>query len=261
MKQRVLSPNTHGLSVIGLSINWWWCVITLLVFSLLIKLGLWQLDRAKQKEQRLTRIEALTSKQAISLEQLLLKVDKNDQATLNDMPVKVKGTFDNEVLLLLDNQPEQGKIGYRVFQLVSQGQYQFLVNLGWVPASVNRNELPSIKPIKDFHQFSGYIRFVEQGFLLQEQVFEQVKWPLRIQQIDVNKISKLVNKQLLPFVVYLDEKETIGYKKNWQPIVMLPEKHKGYAFQWLSLAVAWLCLMIWSARKANTANKSKPHNK
>jgi len=28
-----------------------------------------------------------------------------------------------------------------------------------------------------------------------------------------------------------------------------PEKHQGYAFQWFSLALAWLSLMIWAGYK------------
>jgi cytochrome oxidase assembly protein ShyY1 len=53
----------------------------------------------------------------------------------------------------------------------------------------------------------------------------------------------------LPFVVYLDKTESVGYEKNWQPIVMPPEKHRAYAFQWFSLALAWILLMIWASIK------------
>ena len=65
----------------------------------------------------------------------------------------------------------------------------------------------------------------------------------------------------MPFVVYLDENEALGFVKNWTPIVMPPEKHRAYAFQWFSLAVAWLSLMIWasyrSGRDSDVNNKEK----
>lgn len=80
-----------------------------------------------------------------------------------------------------------------------------------------------------------------------------------MQQIEIDKFSRLINKQLLPFAVYLDKKVSIGYKKNWQPVVMPPEKHRGYAFQWFSLACAWLMLMIWAAFKSHQSDEH--HNK
>ena len=84
---------------------------------------------------------------------------------------------------------------------------------------------------------------------LQAQNLANPSWPLRVQQIELDKFSPLITKKLLPFVVYLDKTEAIGYKKNWQAIVMPPEKHRAYAFQWFSLALAWISLMIWAAIK------------
>ena len=82
-------------------------------------------------------------------------------------------------------------------------------------------------------------------------MFAEPTWPLRVQQIELDKFSQLISKKLLPFVVYLDKNDPVGFKKNWQPIVMPPEKHRAYAFQWFSLAVAWLSLMVWAAIKMN----------
>jgi cytochrome oxidase assembly protein ShyY1 len=79
------------------------------------------------------------------------------------------------------------------------------------------------------------------------QDFSSFQWPLRVQQIELDKFSVLLDKPLLPFVLYVNETELIGYKKDWQAIVMPPEKHRGYAFQWFSLAIAWLVLMCWAA--------------
>jgi len=82
------------------------------------------------------------------------------------------------------------------------------------------------------------------GIQLMAQNFAEKSWPIRIQQIEIDKFSTLINRPLLPFVIMLDKDQTIGYEKNWQPIVMPPEKHRAYAFQWFSLASAWLILMI-----------------
>ncbi len=219
-----------------------WLLFTLVVLFGLVNLSLWQLDRGKQKEQRLSRIEHLNQTSPLSLT-TLMSLAKTEN--LNDYHVKVNGVFDEKSIFLLDNQVDKGVLGYRVLQLIKTSQHAFLVNLGWIKGSINRNELPSIMPLTGHHNFTGHVRLVDTGIMLAEQDFSNINWPLRVQQIELNKFSTLLNQPLLPFVIYAGVNETLGYKKNWQPVVMPPEKHFGYAVQWAGLAIAWLILMLW----------------
>jgi cytochrome oxidase assembly protein ShyY1 len=221
-----------------------WLIFTLLVFSGLVKLGLWQSDRALQKEQRIKTIAHLTKTQALSLPQVL-----SEQGEINDLPIMMMGEFEDEIIFLLDNQTNKGQLGYRVYQVFNAENKAVLVNLGWVLGSINRQELPSVQAIRGQYQLSGHVRKIEQGIMLMEQHLVKNQWPLRVQQIELDKFSTLISRQLLPFVVYLDKTESVGYEKNWQPIVMPPEKHRAYAFQWFSLAIAWLLLMSWASIK------------
>lgn len=236
-------------------LNILWLVVTVLVFSVLVKLGFWQSDRALEKEQRLAKIEKLSVQNPISLEQVM-HLTKNNSAfeDINDVPVFINGEFNKDQVFLLDNQVNKGRLGYRVYQVAVTSKYAILVSLGWVVGSINRQELPEVVAINGQHQFQGNIRLIEVGVLLQEQVFSEVTWPLRVQQIELDKFSVLINRQLLPFVVYLDKNEALGYEKNWRPIVMPPEKHRAYAFQWFSLAIAWLLLMLWAKFGASLKN-------
>ena len=228
-------------------LNLLWLVVTVLVFSALVKLGFWQSDRALEKEQRIANIETLSAKKPISLEQVL-SITKKGSAfkDVNDFPVLIEGEFNKHKVFLLDNQVNKGRLGYRVYQVAKTSKFSVLVSLGWVQGSIDRQELPSVAALAGKYQFRGHIRLIEVGILLQEQVFSEVIWPLRVQQIELDKFSSLINHQLLPFVVYLDKNEQLGFVKNWQPIVMPPEKHRAYAFQWFSLAIAWLLLMLWA---------------
>ena len=224
-------------------------IFTMLVFSLLIKLGFWQIERAFEKEQRQERIQALSQRDALTLAQVQALDGLKDG--INDLPIKLTGTFDADRVFLLDNQPDKGRLGYRVYQIIESNGEAILINLGWVQGSIDRSVLPKIIPVTGQHTITGHVREVEVGIQLQAQNLTDATWPLRVQQIELDKFSTLIDKKLLPFVVYLDTKEIIGYKKNWQPIVMPPEKHRGYAFQWFSLAFAWISLMIWAAIKMN----------
>ena len=230
-------------------LNWPMVIFTMLVFSSLIKLGFWQIERAFEKEQRQERIQALSQRDALTLTQV--KALEGLQDGINDLPIKLTGSFDANRIFLLDNQPNKGRLGYRVYQIIESNDDTILVNLGWVQGSIDRSVLPEITPVTGQHTITGHVREVEVGIQLQAQNLADAAWPLRVQQIELDKFSVLIGKKLLPFVVYLDTKETLGYKKNWQPIVMPPEKHRGYAFQWFSLALAWISLMIWAAIKMN----------
>jgi len=254
-KQRILSLSNIRLP---------WLIFTLIIFAGLMKLGFWQTERAVEKEQRLIRITELQQQQAISLSQVLaLNAQKSsnlpasestdfliDADYFNDFPLELVGDFNSEQVFLLDNQVNKNQLGYRILQVAMVDDYAVLVNLGWLAGSIDRNVLPEVTPLAGNYRFKGNMRFVETGIMLMEQNFDNFQWPLRIQQVELTKFSKLIDAKLLPFVVYLDKKEDIGFEKNWHPIVMPPEKHRGYAFQWFSLAVAWLLLMIWAAKRA-----------
>ncbi len=241
-----------------------WLIFTLIIFSGLIKLGFWQSDRALDKEHRLERMAVLQQQNAVSLAEVLTLAANNEQSDyLNDFPVSIEGEFAADIVFLLDNQTNKNSLGYRVYQVVKSGEYAVLVNLGWVQGSINRQELPKVNALVGQYNFQGHIRFIEKGIMLMEQKLEVNQWPLRVQQIELKKFSTLIGVQLLPFVVYLDKNEPLGFDKNWQPIVMPPEKHRAYAFQWFSLAIAWLSLMIWASYRFAKEDDfiNKPKNK
>ena len=232
-----------------------WLIFTLVIFAGLLKLGVWQSSRALEKEQRLDRMVSLQQQNSLSLPKVLALKKSNTQINyINDFPVTVDGKFLPGIIFLLDNQVNKNSLGYRVYQVAQSGEHAILVNLGWIQGSINRQEIPIVTALVGQFQFEGHIRFIDQGIMLTEQKFESNQWPLRVQQIELDKFSTLIGLKLLPFVVYLDENEPLGFEKNWKPIVMPPEKHRAYAFQWYSLAVAWLSLMIWASYRFGQDN-------
>lgn len=242
--------------------NFLWLTFTVSVFWCLIKLSFWQYDRGFEKEQRTLRIEQLNQRSPLTLNEVV-QLSNAQQFTgeegVNDFPVTITGQFNNKIFLL-DNQVEKSVLGYRVLQVVETDRYSALVNLGWVKGSIDRAILPDVSPLEGQYQFKGHVRIIEQGIMLTEQNFSQPSWPLRIQQIEINKLEALIDKPLLPFVIYVDEGQSLGYEKNWNPIVMPAEKHFAYAFQWASLALAWLILMITLRIKTYASFSQKKNN-
>ena len=256
--------NIRLLKTFPLKINGFVFLFSLLVFTLLIKLGFWQLDRATEKDLRLQKMEHYQQQASLDLNDFLslLPQEKPQQAgseTYNDLPVSLQGTFNNKQTFLLDNQVYKGRLGYRVLKVFQDeiSNSSVLVNLGWIPGGIDRSYIPEVEAIKGSLAFSGKIRVLEPSIVLVDEALKTDTWPQRIQSVDIDKISMVVNQALLPFMVYVDNDESLGYIKEWVPIVMSPEKHRGYAFQWFTLALAWLVLMLSAAYKAAKTQNEK----
>lgn len=231
-----------------------WLSILLSVLTGLLNLSFWQYNRGIEKQSRSERILQLKHAESLSLSTVVTLADTTQftsKESINDFPVTINGDFNEQFIFLLDNQVNKRSLGYRVLQVVETQQYSVLVNLGWIVGSIDRSIIPRVKPVTGQHTFNGHVRLIEEGIMLTEQDFSQLEWPLRIQQIEIDKFSKLINKPLLPFVVYVSQDEALGFEKNWQPIVMPAEKHFAYAFQWAALSLTWLVLMIFLKLKMN----------
>lgn len=243
-------------------INGYVLLFSLLVFSLLIKLGFWQLERAEQKDLRLQKMLIYQQQAALNLSDVVTLMSQKEgrelgHEELNDLPIHLSGQFNNKQQFLLDNQVYKGSLGYRVIQVFydEESHKSVLVNLGWVQGGVDRRFIPELEGIDGQVSFMGKVRVIESSIVLLEELLEDNTWPQRIQSIDIDKISDLLDQALLPFVVYVDNEDPLGYIKEWVPIVMSPEKHRGYAFQWFSLALAWLILMLTAAYKSSRNEK------
>lgn len=262
--------NIRLFKTFALQINGFVLLFSLLVFALLSKLGLWQLERATEKDLRVQQMLLYQQQEAIALNDIPALIAQtmgedaaNEKALndlLNDLPVSLSGTFINKQSFLLDNQVYNGRLGYRVIKLFQdeKSKSTVLVNLGWIPGSVDRAYIPEVEEITDQIAFRGNIRVIEPWIILADEPLQADVWPQRIQSIDIKKISRLLAQPLLPFVVYVDNEDSLGYIKDWEPIVMPPEKHRGYAFQWFTLALAWVILMLSAAYKS--AKKTNEYN-
>ena len=81
-------------------------------------------------------------------------------------------------------------------------------------------------------------------------------WPLIIQNIKINEISQMFNKNVLPYVVVMDQEQTNSFKiqsiheKN--PAI----KHYMYAGQWFLFSLIGLVFMIILIREEKNESRS-----
>ena len=118
----------------------------IVVFLILIKLGLWQLDRADEKKAHNENYKSRQEEQVINL---------NDYKNINDTEsilwrkVNLKGSFYKEKNLIIDNQIFKHEAGFNVltpFKIDGTGM-TILINRGWHKNLVNREQVPVIKSL------------------------------------------------------------------------------------------------------------------
>ncbi len=223
-------------------------LFTLAVIGVLVKLGFWQLDRANEKQQLLDDF----NQQQVAPASL-------NYVTTTELQrfetVTVSGSFLPDQYFLLDNQIYQQQVGYQVLGLFAytdaqQRQQVVPINMGWVTAGNDRQQLPKVALPREVLELEGLYYQPERNFFQGDDVWvSSTQWPLRIAQYQAAQLRDLTQLPLTDFVVLLSESSDLGWPRNWQPQVMPPEKHRAYALQWFTLALA-AALVFWFARRS-----------
>lgn len=248
----------------------------LLFLPLLVRLGFWQLDRANEKQQELTVYQQRQDLPAIPVGEL------KQSAAAKYRAVSLQGRYDREHYWLLDNQPRAGKAGYEVIMPFISQEGVLLINRGWVEASPRRDVLPAINTPAGEVLITGYLSPSQENAIFNNTISDlAIEWPKRVLQVNVTESLEALkqNKGDLTFLLNDNsagiEKNTIEHRNaelllridtgspgalltEWPLVNTKPEKHKGYAVQWFSMALALLMLYLWFLyRSASISTKNR----
>ena len=227
-------------------------LVTLLAVVIMFALGIWQLQRAEQKTQRLQLIKHAQQSAQIGVSKVA-----EDPQNNQDMPINFVGTADSEKYFLLDNKIHQGRVGYQVIVPVQTTQGHVLVNYGWLAATNSRQQLPAVTIESSILNFSGIVWLPSKNILVKETAKLDGNWPKVIQAVDLDLLAQHYGSSFLPFVVKLSPSPDSDYVRVWQAVVMPPEKHFAYAVQWFLLAVAAIVIFVVAQLKNKQRNKSE----
>jgi len=215
-------------------------VLTVVVFGLLVKLGLWQMSRGEEKQQSEQVLLSRNSMEPVSLHTAL------EQYPITDMTgvrVRVAVSPNLNMTFLLDNQTYQGKVGYLAYQLVrEQTGHWMLVERGFVPAPAERSQLPDVDWLAEPQQLVG--RMYQKSLNpLSSQLSIENTTPHRIQNLNIEQLSRWLGEPLLP-VVLQPQMADWPYPQPWVPFPLSAEKHFGYAVQWFAMAAVLLMIAL-----------------
>ncbi|MCR9608219.1 SURF1 family protein [Vibrio alginolyticus] len=229
-----------------LSKRFWVAVgLTVVVFSLLVKLGFWQLERGQEKQA----LEQAILARADSAYQALGEVlEENDWREGNILGKKVEANVVPQAfpVILLDNQTHQGNVGYLAFQIVSMsdesGTYA-LLELGFVEGIADRSILPTVTTLEVSTFISGRL-YRKSANPLSSELMPEVGDAIRVQNLNIVHLNQLLNIELMPAVLQPDNLKNWPYDFPWNPLPLNSAKHFGYSIQWFSMAGIFLLLTL-----------------
>ncbi|WP_395338744.1 SURF1 family protein [Ningiella sp. W23] len=212
-------------------------LVAIICIVIMFLLGFWQLDRKAQKEARLAQIESRQDASALSIDEI---IDSPEDYV--DFPLMLTAELGNQTFFI-DNKLNNAVAGYEVLVPVQTNYGVLLVNLGWVPGTPERRQLPKVI-IPTANQHIGNVYIPSDNMLIKETNFNYGRFPVRMQQIDFAEMEKHLGKDVLPFTLRLQPDKSGHFVRDWQVVVLPPERHLGYAVQWFGLGIAGLTVFL-----------------
>lgn len=213
-------------------------MLTIVCCALFVTAGFWQLDRARQKIERL---KTLDDANRAAPEVLRTRIDNAD--ALAWRKVAVEGVFIDAGTVLVDNKVSRGVAGYHVVTPLrpAASMRTVLINRGWVEAPRDRAKPPPVLAP------TGRVRV--EGIATQPptKVFElgtpntaELVWP----NLTLERYAQAKEIALEPILVLQTNDLGDGLRKEWDLPGSGADKNRSYAFQWFTFAALAVALYV-----------------
>lgn len=234
----------------------WVTLLIILLCGLMIRLGLWQLDRLQQRQALNSAIRQKLEAPPLTL---IGDLSMADPETLRFRSVTVRGVFDHSQEVALQGQSWQGRTGvHLITPLRIEGSNRaVLVDRGWIPVEAAEpdkwGQFATSGPV----EITGVIQLNQP----RPDASPWQKPETEIFRVDIERLQHQVSSPLLP--LFIAETPTPGDTRlpypNPPAIDLSNGPHLGYALQWFSftliLAAGYLKLV---RRQQQAVTKSQP---
>lgn len=210
----------------------------LVAVLLFVRLGVWQMERADQaRAAQVLRAEA-AQQPATDLG----RVPVTDMAALLWRPVIVSGAWRAKPQVLLDNQIESGRAGYRVYGLLRPTgcSCALLVDRGWIATGPDRATVAGIEDLPEPGMpLSGrLVPLPAAGIGVRNDVESLAGGALRLQRLDAAVLPTEPGIRILPLVLQLVVSADADGARDYGPqATSRADRHTAYAVQWFGFAL------------------------
>lgn len=217
----------------------------LICVAMAVRLGMWQLGRAAQKEILQASLDLRSSLPDIDV--TLLARTLEEAQSQHFRTVTLRGHWLHERTVFLDNRQMKARTGFYVVTplRLEDGESAVLVQRGWAPRDFqDRTRLPKVPTPEGLVTVRG--RIAPPPSRLYELDGEE-GGPIR-QNLDLGAFSREIGVGLRPLSVLMkDPPEAVGdgLLREWPLPAVDVHKHYGYAFQLFALGALMTGLYVW----------------
>lgn len=217
-------------------------LITLCIFTVLITLGIWQWELAKQMNATIELVNKRLLLDPIQADALEKDSDWRYFSAV------LQGTFDNEHNILIKNRFYNGQRGFQVLTplKLDNSVKTILVNRGWIPES-DAEKITASSATPNNVTLSGVL-FKPAEHLITDSLDEKkTTWPLQITNPNIEKLGKLLNTPIYPYILLLSPSSEYGFIREWLWLSSGTgaDRHKAYARQCFMFALVLLLVFIF----------------
>jgi surfeit locus 1 family protein len=218
---------------------------TLAGVAVTLRAGIWQLDRAQQKEALQRALDERAGLPELDAAELAL--DANAAAAQQFRHVRLRGRWLASATVFLENRPLDGRVGFIALTplLPERGGAAVLVQRGWAARdSQDRTRVPELAAPAGPVEVVGIVAPPPARWF---EFAGAAAGPIR-QNVDLADLARESGIALRPLsVLQLDSASNSGdgLVRHWARPAVDVHKHYGYAAQWFALAALMATLYVW----------------
>ena len=242
-----------------------WIIPTIVVFLgmlLLVRLGIWQLDRLEQR--RAANVELIAALEASPID-LNDGLPDEELSALENRKVIASGTYDLDEQIILKIQNWQGRAGVHLITplLLDGSDTAVLVDRGWIPQNEVDEGTVGNYDVNELVQVAGYLALSQiisrnQGNAVSTEPQSE------IYRVDVEAVQPWLDYDILPLYM-IESPPADGMDElplNQARNVEVSEgSHLSYALQWFSfsimLAVIYVVYVHRASKKAEQVEETE----
>lgn len=212
--------------------------------ALTARLGVWQLDRAAQKQAIQAAVDARRALPPLQARDLAHTLDAALEQHYRQ--IELEGRWLTEHTVYLDNRPMDGRVGFVVLTpLLLSDSSAVIVQRGWLPRdAADRTRIVPYRTADGPVRIAGRIA-PSPGRLYE---FDGAASGTIRQNVDLADLARETRLALLPLSIQQMDAPGLaddGLRRQWPVITADVHKHYGYAFQWFALSALTIALYVW----------------
>ncbi|HET7061224.1 MAG TPA: SURF1 family protein, partial [Nitrosospira sp.] len=227
----------------------WSTIVAVIVVTIMVQLGNWQLSRAREKESRQEQLDVLSRQPAVTIPPTPVKLED-----FQYRKVEASGFYVPDHTIYLDNKIYRGAAGYHVITPLRIGgsDMHVLVNRGWVAANRDRSKLPEVPTPDGPVDISGVATTATQKTLeLSDELVSGRVW----ENLNLERYRAATGLALQPVMILQQDDVKDGLIREWPRPDIGIGRNLGYALQWFAMAAAVsIIYLVLSVKRERTGS-------